>query len=97
MSTKHESIGEITYTIQVFKEGKFYVAHAPELDVASQGATVEDAKEHLREAIEAFVEEAQRMGTLTEILEEASYERTPEGWKAPDLLAQERGRIALPR
>lgn len=97
VGTKQESTGAITYTVQVFKEGKFYVARAPELDVASQGATVEDAKKHLREAVEAFVEEAQHMGTLTDILEEAGYERTSEGWKAPDLLAQERARVALPR
>lgn len=98
VTTPKESgtIGEISFTIQVFKEGKFFVARTPDLDVASQGETVEEAKAHLVEAIEAFVEEAQRMGTLTDILEEAGYERTPEGWKAPDLLAQERAKIALP-
>ncbi len=90
-------VGEITFTIQVFKEGKFLVAHAPELDVSSQGESVEAAKAHLREAVEAFLEEAQRMGTLTDLLEEAGYQRTPEGWKAPDLLAQERAKVTLPR
>ena len=89
-------VGEITFTLQVFKEGKFYVARAPELDVTSQGETVEQAKAHLREAAEAFLEEAQRLGTLTEILEEAGYERTQDGWKPPDLLAQERTKVALP-
>ncbi len=33
---------------------------------------------------------------MTDILEEAGYERTPAGWKAPDLLAQERAKVALP-
>lgn len=90
-------IGEITFTMQVFKEGPSFVAHTPELDVSSAGKTVEEAKARLREAVEAFVEEAQRMGTLTEILEEAGYERTAEGWKAPDLLAQERAVVLVPR
>lgn len=90
-------VGEIAFTMQVFKEGQVFVAHAPELDVSSQGKTVEEAKAHLREAVEAFLEEAQRMGTLTDILEESGYERTQEGWKAPDILAQERARVALPR
>jgi len=78
------------------RRASFYVARAPELDVASQGETVEQAKAHLLEAAEAFLEEAQRLGTLTEILEEASYERTQDGWKPPDLLAQERTKVALP-
>jgi predicted RNase H-like HicB family nuclease len=90
------AVGEIAFTVQVFREGKMFVAHAPELDVSSAGETVQKAKIHLLEAVEAFVEEAQRMGTLTDILEEAGYERTPAGWKAPDLLAQERAKVALP-
>lgn len=35
-----------------------YVALCPELDIASQGATVEEAKLNLKEAIELFLEEA---------------------------------------
>ena len=90
-------LGEIAFTIQVFKEGQLFVTHAPELDVSSAGKTVEEAKAHLREAVEAFLEEAHRMGTLVDILEEAGYERTSEGWKAPDLLAQERAAVPAPR
>ncbi len=90
------AVGEIIFTVQVFREGKLFVAHTPELDVSSAGETIEAAKAHLLEAVEAFLEEAQRMDTLTDILEEAGYERTPEGWKAPDLLTQERAKVALP-
>lgn len=73
------------------------MARTSELDVASQGETLEEAKRHLIEAVEAFVEEAQRMGTLTDILEESGYARTSDGWKVPDLLAQERAKVALPQ
>lgn len=93
---KSGAVGEITFTMHIFKEGKMFVVHARELDVSSAGRTVEDAKAHLLEAVEAFLEEAQRMGTLTEVLEESGYERTAGGWKAPDLLAQERAKVALP-
>lgn len=98
VTTKKEpgAVGEITFTVQVFREGKMFVARAPELDVASAGETVEQAKVHLLEAVEAFLEEAQRMGTLTDILEEAGYERTAEGWKPPNLLAQERAKVVVP-
>ncbi len=45
-----------TYTAIVEREGDGYVALCPELDVASQGATVEQATANLREAVELFLE-----------------------------------------
>lgn len=44
------------YTAILEKEGDMYVALCPELDVASQGATVEEAIANLKEAVELFLE-----------------------------------------
>ena len=46
------------YTAVLQREGDGYVAICPELDVASQGDTVEKARDNLREAIELFLETA---------------------------------------
>jgi predicted RNase H-like HicB family nuclease len=46
------------FTAAIHREGNGYVALCPELDVASQGDTVEQAKENLREAVELFLEAA---------------------------------------
>ena len=46
------------YTAIIEKEGELYAALCPELDLASQGATVEVATSNLREAIELFLESA---------------------------------------
>ncbi|MYB68318.1 MAG: type II toxin-antitoxin system HicB family antitoxin [Gemmatimonadetes bacterium] len=40
------------------REGDGYVALCPELDIASQGATVAAARENLKEALELFFETA---------------------------------------
>lgn len=40
------------------REGNGYVALCPELDVASQGATIEEAIANLREAVELFLDAA---------------------------------------
>jgi predicted RNase H-like HicB family nuclease len=45
-----------TYTAVLHREGDAYVALCPELDVASQGATVEEATANLKEAVELFLE-----------------------------------------
>lgn len=45
-----------TFTAVLEKEGSDFVALCPELDVASQGSTVELAMANLREAVELFLE-----------------------------------------
>ena len=47
------------YTAIIEKEGDLYAALCPELDVASQGTTVEEATSNLREAVELFLEGAE--------------------------------------
>ena len=42
----------------IWREGDGYVALCPELDIASQGNTIEDARRNLQEALELFFEEA---------------------------------------
>lgn len=41
----------------VGKEGRWYVAHCPELEIASQGKSIESALKNLREAIELYLED----------------------------------------
>jgi predicted RNase H-like HicB family nuclease len=41
-----------------------YVSYCPELDIASCGETVDQAKKNLKEVILINLEEAQKMGTL---------------------------------
>ena len=40
------------------REGKWFVALCPELDVASQGETIEEARGNLAEAIQLYLEVA---------------------------------------
>ncbi|MFC2131898.1 type II toxin-antitoxin system HicB family antitoxin [Bacteroidota bacterium] len=46
------------FTSIIEKEDNMYVALCPELDIASQGFTIEEAKSNLKEAIELFFEYA---------------------------------------
>lgn len=41
----------------ITKENHLYVAHCPELDIASQGETIEDAINNLKEAIGLYLED----------------------------------------
>ena len=44
------------FTAVINKEDKWYVAHCVELDVVSQGKTIEDAQANLKEAVELYLE-----------------------------------------
>jgi predicted RNase H-like HicB family nuclease len=46
------------FTAVIEREDDMYVALCPELDIASQGESVEKARENLKEAIELFFETA---------------------------------------
>ena len=45
-----------SFTAIIERESDIYVALCPELDVASQGETVEKATANLKEAVELFLE-----------------------------------------
>ena len=45
-------------TAIIEREGDGYVSLCPELDIASQGGSIEEARDNLREALELFFEAA---------------------------------------
>jgi predicted RNase H-like HicB family nuclease len=47
-------------TVVIEKEGEWYVATCPELNVASQGRTFDEAEAMIREAVELLLEEADK-------------------------------------
>lgn len=60
------------YTAIIEREDDMYLALCPELDVASQGVSIEEAKENLKEAIELFLETASE-NEIQERLREAVF------------------------
>jgi len=68
-------------TAIIEREGEGYVALCPELDIASQGDTVEEARDQLAEAVELFLECADE----SEVQSRLRTERRP--CNGPGLLA----------
>lgn len=70
-----------SYTAVVEKEGDGYIALCPELDVASQGTTVEEATANLKEAVELFLECADpkevQLRLHTEVFDQRNREQAP--------------------
>ena len=86
---------DIEYTVQIWKEGNHYIAHAMPLDVMSSGPTPQDASKALDEAVHLFLSTAAEMGTLDEVLEEAGYEHDDDSWTGPSWFSIERHSTAV--
>lgn len=81
---------QLDYTVQIWREGKQFVAHATPLDVASSGETPEAARNALHEAVQLFLSTAGRHGTLAEVLEDAGYELDGVRWRCADWISIEK-------
>lgn len=80
----------IEFDAIIFQEGESFVAHCPELDVSSCGHSVDEARGGLKTAVRLFVEEAEKLGTLDDILKEAGCQQGANGiWKSPRIVSTE--------
>lgn len=87
---------EIQFTTQIFKEGRIFVAHTPELDISSCGGTKAKALNNLKHAVSLFLEEAEKLGTLEQILEEAGFLKRRGKLEGPKFVSTRRVSIPLP-
>lgn len=89
---KHQ---QIDYTVQIWKEGVQYIAHATPIDVMSSGASPEQARIAVTEAVHLFIKTAREMGTLEDILDECGYIFEKDEWISPMWIAIEKHFLAV--
>ena len=66
-------------TAIIEREGGGYVSLCPELDIASKGATVDEARSNLKEALELFFEAASATEIERRLCSESCMDRTETG------------------
>jgi predicted RNase H-like HicB family nuclease len=82
-------MSEVIYRTEVFQEGEQYVGLCPELNVSSFGDTPEEAKRSLQEAVDAFFEGCDLLGTLVEVLEESGFTKEGDVWRLRERAIEE--------
>jgi predicted RNase H-like HicB family nuclease len=85
----------LSIRVEIFKEDDVFVALSPELNVSSFGETIDEAKESIKEAIEAFLDECRDMGTLDEVLEESGFLKVENNWQSRRPVAEENLALAV--
>lgn len=86
---------KIDYTVQLWREGDQYVAHAMPLDIMSSGKTPEDARRALDESVTLFLETASGIGTLEQVLEDAGYMLHQGSWEGPTWIGVEHHTLSV--
>jgi len=86
---------KIQFTSQIFRESKMYVAYSPELDLSSCATTEKKAQENLLEAVRLFLEEAEKKGSLNQILKEAGFVRRKQTLVGPRPVTTRRVTVPL--
>jgi predicted RNase H-like HicB family nuclease len=71
----------IKLTFEITREDDQYVAVCPELDIASQGDTVEDAEKHLDDAVTLYLDVIEEDGERERIFKERGIQAVP--WDEP--------------
>jgi predicted RNase H-like HicB family nuclease len=61
--------GQIILNVSIMEEDGGYSAVCTDLDVASQGESVDEAVRNVKEAIELYLESAKETGMMDEVLE----------------------------
>ncbi len=82
-------------TVNIWQEGKQFVAHALPLDVMSSGATAEAARQAVDEAVGCFIKTAADMGTLEQVLQDCGFELRDGTWVSPNWVGVERHAVAV--
>jgi predicted RNase H-like HicB family nuclease len=86
---KYDMQPNIQLKLEIFQEGDLYVGVCSALNISSFGDTLLKVKQSIQEAMEAFIEECDEMGTLSEILEESSFSLQKSVWAYPQPIAVE--------
>ena len=73
-----------------------YVAYTPQLDLSSCGGAKDKALRNFKEAVRLFLEEAEKLGTLHQILEEAGYLVRNNKMQGPKFVSTQRVSLFVP-
>lgn len=75
--------------VSVFKEGKYFVAYTPVLDLSTSGKTYEQVMRRFNDVVEIFFDELVKKGTIDEVLLNMGWQKIKKHWSPPSLIAQE--------
>jgi predicted RNase H-like HicB family nuclease len=74
--------------VTIFREGQYFVAYSPALDLSSSGKSEDESKKMFGEAVDIFFEELTESGTLEEVLLDLGWTKVDNRFEPPELIDQ---------
>lgn len=93
---KMTNLSQFSLPISIIKEGRYYVAYSPALDLSTSGKTFEEVKRRFEEVVEIFFEELLEKGTLNKVLSELGWQKVDREWYPPVVVANETESFNIP-
>ncbi len=90
---------KVALTVEFYREGNKFIAFSPALDLSTCGDTQEQARKRFEEALQLFLEEADKMGTLEDVLLECGWKKVghlQKSWQPPVFVGQTQKEVRLP-
>ena len=91
-----KSFFEVKLPVSIFKEGEYFVAYTPALDLSTSGKSFEEVKHRFNQVVKIFFEETLKKGTLNEVLRELGWRKVEKTWLPPPIIAHEAEKVKVP-
>ena len=82
--------------VTILKEGDYFVAYSPALDLSSAGKSEPEAKRMFSEAVSVLFEELLEMGTLDKVLNELGWKKIDHVYQPPQVIDQSMMEVKVP-
>ncbi len=91
-------MSRITYSlpVSILKEGSYFVAYTPALDISTSAATFEGAKKRFGELVQIFFEELSEKGTVDKVLSDLGWQKIERKWSPPVIVSNESQEFTIP-
>jgi len=86
----------VSLPVSILKEGRYFIAYTPALDLSTSGLSFEEVKRRFGEVVQIFFEELLEKGTLDEVLSDLGWQKIKKEWVPPFVVAQESESFRIP-
>lgn len=83
----------VSLPVTFLKEGKYFVAYSPAIDMSTSASTFEKVKNRFDELVKIFFEDLIERGTLEQVLSGLGWRKIEAEWIPPQVIGQESQRF----
>lgn len=96
LQKRHAVNIKFSLPVSFLREGRYFIAYTPALDLSTYGKSYEEARVRFGEVLQIFFEEILEKHTVDKVLSDLGWQKVRKQWVPPTLIAQETETITVP-